>query len=189
MKLVFAVAILACLAVGEAQFTGNADIAARVSGDIANVTGYTRIRTLGGNQLFYESALNNAVQITAVHIHLQPQRGVVDGGPLVLALTNTSAAAGAAPLSSSGTQPLFQAGNVTNTNLAANPQIAAARAGIVALGINDNTLQNIGDIDRLLRLGVLYSDCHSTTRLSPNRVGSGALTVIGAGPTTGRKMI
>ena len=74
----------------------------------------------------------------------------------MLALTITSTSVGLQPLSASGNSPLVQIGNVTNTNLAANPQIATARAGIVALGINDNTLQNIGDVDRLFRAGILY---------------------------------
>jgi hypothetical protein len=183
-KAIVIIALALCATLANAQsgqlYTFGANLSPQAQGDVQSTSGNVKVRTLNGNTLFFESSLFNAVDITAVHIHLTPGGGAVDGGPLVLALTNTSASVGLAPLSSSGNNALFQIGNRTNENLAANPQLTAARAKIVELGIRDNTLQNIGDIDRLLRQNLLYSDVHSTSRVSPAGVVRGQYAALPA---------
>ncbi|KAK9812452.1 hypothetical protein WJX73_000803 [Symbiochloris irregularis] len=53
------------------------------------------------DNLGYRAALNNAIDVTGVHLHLQgnSSNGLF-GGPLLLALTNTTVANGQAPVSS-----------------------------------------------------------------------------------------
>lgn len=41
--------------------------------------GTVRVRTLNGDTLFFESSLNNALDVTGVHLHLSPGGGAVFG--------------------------------------------------------------------------------------------------------------
>ena len=58
------------------------------------------------------------------------------GGPLILALTNTTAANGQQPLSSQPNQPLVQSGTRSTANLLANPMLPAVRTLLAQRGIN-----------------------------------------------------
>jgi hypothetical protein len=179
MKSILFLALLSATVVNS-QFVFSGQLSARSPGDDPSASGTVRVRT-EGDTLFFESSLNNARDVTGVHLHLSPGGGAVDGGPLILALTNTTAANGQAPVSSNGGQPLVQNGQRTTANLLANPMLPAARAKLAELGITNNALANIGDVDRLLRAGVVYSDVHTLLRVSPNGLIRGAITTIPGG--------
>lgn len=62
------------------------------------------------------------------------------GGPLVLALTDTTLS----PLSASDGQPLVQSGSKTNADLlGGNPQLASARQALLKMGIRGTPQTNI----------------------------------------------
>ena len=64
----------------------------------------------------------------------QSERDCSAGGPLLLALTNTTAANSQEPLSSQGEEPLVQTGQKTAQDLVNNPQRAQVTARLQALG-------------------------------------------------------
>ena len=59
----------------------------------------------------------------------------IAGGPLILALTNTTAANGLSPLSSNAGQPLTQTGSRTSANLLQNAMLPAVRTLLAQRGI------------------------------------------------------
>jgi hypothetical protein len=170
MKMIAVLALLAFASVAQGQFVFSGNLNAQVQGDNNTVTGTIRLRTENSDQLFFESSLINAYDVTGVHLHLKnTTSGPLFGGPLLLALTNTTTANGQAPVSvPAAGQPLVQNGQRSTANLLTNPQLTAARAKLAELGITDNNIQNIGDVDRLLRAGVVYSDVHTLQRVSPD---------------------
>lgn len=185
MKVIAVLALLSLVSVVNSQFVFSGQLSAQADGDDKSSSGTVRVRTQNGDTLFYESSLNNAFDVTGVHLHLSPGNGAVNGGPLILALTNTTAANGLAPVSSTGGQPLVQNGQRSTANLLANGMLPAVRTKLAELGITNNALVNIGDVDRLLRAGVVYSDVHTVLRVSPAGLIRGAITTI----PTGRKLL
>lgn len=166
---VFATTLLASAYGG--QYAGYLN--AKADGDDPNANGLVTLKT-SRDSLQYNSTLFNAFNVTGVHLHLSPTRGAVYGGPLILALTNTTTAAGSAPVSSTN-GALRQNGQKTSADLAANPQLTMVRSTLASLGVNGNNVTTIGDLANLIEEGVVYSDVHTTTRVSPQGLVRGSV--------------
>lgn len=173
-SLLLVTATLALAGVARADEDYYARYSALAPGDSTQTYGRLKLEVDNDDEpdtVDFEVGLYNAINVTGIHLHLQgnSSNGLF-GGPLFLALTNTTQS----PVSSSSHEPLVQKGHKTSQDLVNNPQFqqVVARLDVLgldlaSLGINLRQSIRVVDLQKLIDVGVIYTDVHTVTRVSP----------------------